>query len=432
MPNTKNTSYFWDLGLQTLKELETEEGILASSREEAYGCIFGRDTLITCLKLLRVYKKTRDVSLLFIVRKALVTLAQLQGRTINLESGEQPGKCIHEYRPSNHEHLTADLPRPWYVYEDRRMRNYDSVDATPLMLIAFYRYQQYADDGDFLVQMLPHIEAALSWCFNYGDSNGDGLIDYQLPPDRKAGGLITQNWMDSVESVFHETEGELVYPMAPVEVQAYTYLAYRLWAKFFGQRHREKSAELNRRADELRRLFNQKYPTEDPEGNKYLAWKIDGTGTPFRSVRSNMGHVLWASTNKYDDGEIDCILDREYIPAVVARLMMPDMFEPNAGIRTLSVLSRKFMPNSYHNGSIWPHDNGMIAEGFEIHGFLKEAEQVRTAMLSAVGYFGTPIELFVYMNGYYSDYCSDEGQMSCKKQAWSAASILEAAALAGA
>ncbi len=411
--------------MSTIKELETDEGILASAREEAYGCIFGRDTLITSLKLLRVYKKTHDEALLHLVRKALLALIPLQGTQLNIESGEEPGKCIHEYRPTGHERLTQDLDPKWYLYEDEKMRNYDTVDATPLMLIAIYRYWQYAKDDEFIDSVRSNVEAALEWCMRYGDSNGDGFIDYQFSKERKFGGLVNQNWMDSVESVFHETEGMLVYPLAPVEVQAYTYMAYRLWQKFFADSDREKSSLLQTKADQLRKLFNQNYVTEDPAGNIYLAFKLDGEGKPFRSVRSNMGHVLWASLNQEDDGEVDCVLESKHVSAIVYRMMMPDMFEPTAGIRTLSSLSRNYQPNSYHNGSIWPHDNAMIAEGFEIHGFHEEAKRIWSALINAISHFNTPIELYVY-NGNFTDWVGVDGQRSCRKQAWSAASILDA------
>jgi glycogen debranching enzyme len=139
-----------------------------------------------------------------------------------------------------------------------------------------------------------------------------------------------------------------------------------------------------------------------------------------------MGHVLWASTNLSDDGAVDGILTTELVPSIVARLMMSDMFESMAGIRTLSKFSKRFNYNSYHNGSIWPHDNSMIAEGFQNYGFNKEADDVYKASLDAIGYFKTPIELFVYEDGKYSDYLSDTGQRSCKQQAWSAAAILDA------
>jgi glycogen debranching enzyme len=427
MAKLHDKKYFYELGFSSIKELETDQGILASSRKEIYGCIFGRDSLITALKLLSVYKKNKDEYFLNLVRKILINLALLQGKEINLESGEQPGKCIHEFRPSGHEHLTKRSNQPWYVYQDYAMRNYDSVDATILFLIVIYRFWQVSEDELFLDQIMPAVELAFEWIFKYGDSNHDGFLDYAVSTARTSGGLETQDWMDSVESVFLEDGGEFKYPLAPVEVQAYTYMALRLWAVFFHKRDSAKSRMLNRSADDLKQLFNDKFVTRDSNKNIFLIFKIDGAGQLLRSVRSNMGYVLWASLNLNDDGVVDSILEKKYVGAIVKRLLMLDMFEPEAGIRTLSQHSVRYHPNSYHNGSIWPHDNSLIAEGLEIYGYYKEAKMVRRAILKAIDHFKTPIELFVYDQGRYSDYLSDTGQRACKVQAWSAAAILDAA-----
>lgn len=361
------------------------------------------------------------------MRKVLLSLASLQGKEVNLESGEEPGKIIHEFRTERHEHLTQKESKPWYLYPDGVMRNYDSVDATSLFLIAALRYFQASKDEDFLRQILPHVEEALFWLENYADRNGDGLIDYQLDPKRNSGGLINQNWMDSIESTFHETGEEVVYPLAPVEAQAYTYLAYRLWSRFFYARNRTLSFDLEIKADELKKIFNDKFVIEG-FGNTYLASAIDAEGRPLTSARSSMGHTLWAALTVELDGVSDCILEKSHIPSVVGRLLQPDLFEPEAGIRTLSQLSVAFNPNSYHNGSIWPHDNSMIAEGFGNFGFLDEAALVREALLKAVFHFKTPVELFVY-DKTYLDYLSETGQESCKTQAWSAAAILTSVSL---
>ncbi|HYE22456.1 MAG TPA: amylo-alpha-1,6-glucosidase [Verrucomicrobiae bacterium] len=421
----ENKEYFWDLGLSAIKQLETDQGILASSRTEAYACIFGRDSAISALKILRAYKKTKDPYFLEVVRKILINLAVLQGRKENIESGEQPGKAIHEYRPEKHERLTKKLNPPWYVYEDDKMRNYDSVDSTPLFLICVYRYWQLSNDERFMEILMPNIRMGLDWIMEYSDSNGDGFVDYELSPKRVHGGLVTQNWMDSTESVFHETGGVLVYPMAPVEVQAYVYLTYRLWSNYFKTREPALAEKFDQKAINLKELFNKKFPAVDPDGNYYLVSKLDGEGKQFRSVRSDMGHTLWASLNMEDDGTVDSIVYAEDIPKIVKRLVMPDIFEPDAGIRTLSKLSVNFQPNSYHNGSIWPHDNAMIAEGFEVHGFLKEAKKIKAAVLKAIKHFKTPIELFVYIDGKYSEYISENGSRACMIQAWTAASLLD-------
>jgi len=417
--------FFWKLGLSTIKELETDQGILASGREEIYGCIFGRDSLITALKLLKAYDTTKQRYFLDVVRKILVTLAALQGKQVNIESGEEPGKCIHEFRTDNYEHLINHPQKPWYLYPDKIMRNFDSVDATPLFLIAIYRYWQKSGDSAFLDAIRPAADSALEWLLDFGDSNNDGFIDYCPNPERKHGGLATQNWMDSEESVFHENGEAVAYPVAPVEVQGYAYLALKLWARHYAAIDPGLSASLDGRAKKMKQLFNRHYVLEDKDGI-FLASAIDGKGKPLAAVRSSMGHVIWAGLDRENDGCLDSILEDRYIPSLARRLMAKDLFEPEAGIRTLSTGSVKFSANSYHNGSIWPHDNSIIAEGLEKFGFREEAAQIRQAIFKALSFFGTPIELFVYENGEYKDYCSPSGQRACKKQAWSAASLLAA------
>jgi glycogen debranching enzyme len=412
----------WNLGFETIKELETELGILASGKEEIYGCIFGRDSLITSLKLLRVYEHTKDVYFLNLVRKILINLSLLQGKEVNIESGEEPGKCIHEYRPHNHEHLTKQLEMPWYVYPDNAMRNYDSVDSTPLFLIASYRYWQLSQDQTFIDALNSNIMVALKWLTTFADTNGDGFIDYRLHPDRTCGGLITQSWMDSIESVFHEDGTSAARPIAPVEAQGYMFLALKLWSEFFKSINPIVSAELETRAFELKKAFNVTFIISDSQGLS-LGAAIDGNHKILTSARSSMGHVLWSSLEEEKDGRRESIVNDEFIPKIVERLMKPDLFEPKAGIRTLSTLSNHYSPNSYHNGSIWPHDTSIVASGFDIFGYHQESSEIRSAILSALDHFKTPIELFVYDND-YAEYCSPGGQRACKKQAWAAASLL--------
>lgn len=440
--NITNWDYFWTLGIEAVKELETERGILASAKTELFGCIFGRDSLITSLHLLKAYQYTHQEYFITVVRKVLLTLSDLQGVDLNIESGEQPGKIIHEYRPDQHEHLTrpggaSGNERPWYLYPDQIMRNYDTVDATPLFLIAVYRYYQLTlksgqPDKEFLDKIMPHVKAAINWLFWYADSDKDGFVDYQLHPQRRYGGLQNQNWMDSSEATFHEDGSPVVYPIAPVEAQAYTYVALRMWSIFFSKHKTEGrqsdkyiSNVLNRQAGELKERFNQRFVMHNPE--PVLASGIDGQGKLLESVRSSMGHVLWASLNHEDDGEVDGILDQKYVESIVKRLLSADMFEPEAGIRTLSRKSAGFEPNSYHNGSIWPHDNSMIADGLEAYGYEDESWLVRIAMLKAVSHFKHPLELYVY-DREYSDYKAPHGQMANRMQAWSAAAILSAVA----
>ncbi|MDP2647926.1 MAG: amylo-alpha-1,6-glucosidase [Candidatus Yanofskybacteria bacterium] len=409
-----------DLGLRTIRELETDNGILASSRQEIFGCIFGRDSLITSLHLLQAYRKTKNEYLIGVVKKIILNLAELQGQEENIESGEEPGKCIHEFRPDNHAHLTSRSEKPWYLYPDKIMRNYDSVDSTPLFLIALYRYYQISGDTETIQRLVPNARDAVTWLFKYGDSNLDGLIDYQFRPERTYGGLITQNWMDSGEALFHEDGSEVRYPVAPVEVQAYAYLALRLWAPYLEGIDPEQSYYMKQRAQQLWVLFNDKFKM--PDGG--LASGIDGDDRQLTAVRSSIGHTLWAALDPELDGSLDCIVEESFIPKIVDRLMKEDLFEPHAGIRTLSAGSAKFNPRSYHNGSIWPHDNAMIARGLENYGYTREAELIRLSMRWAIAQFKTPLELFVYSNGSYEEYRSATGQGPCPKQAWTAAALL--------
>jgi glycogen debranching enzyme len=412
----------WNLGVKSIKELETERGILASGREEVFGCIFGRDSLITSLSLLLVYKKTGDTYFLELVKKILSNLALLQGKEVNIESGEEPGKCIHEYRPKDHERLTAIGAGSWYVYPDKAMRNYDSVDATPLLLMAFYKYYKASGDESFLVQHLPNIRQAISWLTQYGDSNGDGFIDYRFHPDRIYGGLKTQSWMDSAESIFYESSNEIPsYPIAPVEVQAYTYVALREWGEYFLLHDQDLAEDLLKRAKILKERFNSTFVI-NRRGRFSLGFALDGNKKLLKSARSSMSHCLWAVAG--DESKKESILDNEYVPGLVTRLLSRDLFLPRAGIRTVSSRSSHFDPRSYHNGSVWPHDTAILAEGLEKWGYSDEARRVRQSLLHAYSHFSTPIELFAYYRGRFREYQNPSGGGACRVQAWSAASIL--------
>lgn len=415
----------WELGLKSIRELETNEGILASSRNEAYGCIFGRDSLITVLKLLRIYERTREEYFLRVTEKVLRTLGNLQGRSHQIESGEQPGKIIHEFRPDNHAHLTSLAESPWFIYPTGEMRNYDSVDSTPLFLIAVGEYMRLSSDRAFATSLLPNVRQALMWLMDWGDSNGDAFIDYSLHPERTFGGLSVQSWMDSTESVFYEDTPERPpYPIAPVEVQAYAWVALKTWGDYFSaltnEEDKANGARYLSRAKKLKIRFNQAFVLAGPRSAS-LAFAIDGRGQALTAARSTMGHVLWATYK----GE--SILDAQFVPHIRNRLLSRDMFVPQAGIRTLSKLSKHYDPLSYHNGSIWPHDTAILAEGLENFGYTQDAERVRAALRQAYSYFKTPIELFGYARG-FKEYAHANGTGgACRIQAWSAAALLSVA-----
>src|SRR5258708_6709649 len=174
------------IAYQTLLDLATDEGINASGKDEIYGCIFGRDSFITILHILQAHANKPDQELLSICKRSLLTLASLQGKKFNLESGEEPGKFIHEFRREKHGHLTTSRSKneqkpwenPWFLYSDNTVRSYDSIDSTPLGLIALYKYYQVTKDGEFLMSILPSVEAALNWIVTFGDGDKDLFLEY--------------------------------------------------------------------------------------------------------------------------------------------------------------------------------------------------------------------------------------------------------------
>ncbi|HYK08094.1 MAG TPA: amylo-alpha-1,6-glucosidase [Candidatus Eisenbacteria bacterium] len=408
-----------------LRDLETPEGINASGKDEVFGCIFGRDSFITILKILKANKTKHDHDLLQMCKKSLLTHCSLQGTQENIESGEQPGKFIHEYRVDKYERL-VNRPLPWYIYPDKILRNYDSIDATPLGLIALYKYWETTKDSEFLKSVLPSVKHALQWIIRYGDMDDDYLIEYELPRSRKFGGLVVQSWADSLPSLA-DKEGNLPsYPIAPVEVQAISYVALMLWSDYFLE-HEKKSKGgkvLSRFATQLKKTFEEKFLLKS-NGLWYLAQALNGEKNPVPTITSNPLLCMWASYEK--NGKRYSIIDEVYITDMVKRAFQPDLFVPHAGIRTMSALSPTFNPNenSYHNGSFWPMLNGLIVEGLDNFGFTQEASLLTHAMLQPIHHFDSPIELYIEKEGDYLPYKSMYGQSSCMNQAWSAAAIYD-------
>lgn len=423
--NTADLAQFRQSVYQNLLDLVTDEGINASGKDEIYGCIFGRDSALTILKILKVYQKFPSSELLQICRRALLTLCVLQGKEVNIESGEQPGKFIHEYRKEKHEHLTGLSEKPWYLYPDGIMRNYDSLDSTPLALLAIYKYWEVTQDCEFLSLVLPHVEQGLNWIITYGDSNKDNLVDYQFHPERRYGGLLVQSWTDSHESL-RKVDGLFPkYPIAPVEVQGKAWLVLKLWSGFYADSSPAFSHKLSVQADKLKYVFNKLFIFED--GDYYFGGQaIDGNGRLIKTITANPLISLWAA--KKQAGKVECIVKEEFLQSIVKRAFLPDLFDKEAGIRTMSTLSSTFNPNrdSYHNGSFWPMLNGLITEGLENFGFLKEAEKLKQASLKPLFHFKSPVELYIKDHlGNFVEYASPSGQVGCKVQAWSAASALD-------
>jgi glycogen debranching enzyme len=416
----KDLKHLYYLAYNTILELENSNGISASGKEDPFSAFFGRDSMISCLKLLRVYKRKPDKILLRIISNTLKTAVRLQGKTINPMSGEETGKIIHEYREKGTETLKS-REAPWYTYPDGTLRNYDSIDSSPLFLILAGEYYNLIRDKSFLDSILPSVENVFYWIKNYGNLNtNDEFLEYFLHRPEPYGGLANQGWMDSGESL-------LIYgkppkePVALVEVQGYYFKALRLWADIYQKINKEKSQELRKTSEKVKGEFNNLFLLRTEELH-FFAQAIFSGKAQILERRSNPGHCLWASVER--DGKFESVIDDNYIPDVVQRLMKPDLFDPIGGIRTLTTKSRFFDPCSYHNGSFWPFDNGLIAEGFENFGFNKEAKMMKTAVLGVIKEFNSPIELYCLKDGKTIEY--KEGDIrSAKKQAWTAATILD-------
>jgi len=414
--------------IESLINLEGEDGIQASGKDEVFGCIFGRDSAITILKILSAYKANKIDAfdpLLRMSKKTLFTLSELQGKEFNSESGEQVGKCIHEFRKDKYERL-INRPKPWYVYPDGILRNYDSIDSTPLFLIAVYKFFEATKDGNFLIKMLPSVELGLNWIISYGDMDKDYLLEYDTVEKRKFGGLVVQSWTDSHESLRRKNGEFPLYPIAPVEVQGYAWLALKLWADYYKKAGNLVFAnKIEQFAKDLKKRFNDLFILKD-NGLHFAAQALDGAKNQIETITANPILLLWAVYE--NNGLRESILEDRYVDEFVERVFQKDMFSEKAGVRTMSALSPTFngAQNSYHNGSYWPKVNGMIYEALKKWGFNEKAIELRDASLKPIEHFKTPIELYVTdENGSYFEFQTSWGKRGCKQQAWSAAAILD-------
>lgn len=425
----------------SLTSLFSEDGIDASGKEDVFGCFFGRDTSITVLKIIKsCSNKSKTFSLdheklLAVCRRSLLTMARLQGKEINPDSGEEPGKFVHEFRRNNLERVLKTenkhwLDKPWFIYPDGILRNYDSIDSTPLGLIAIYKYYQLTKDKEFLLEVLPAVKKGLAWIKDFGDLDNDYLLEYRIHPDRKYGGLVVHSWTDSHESVTQASGLFPKYPIAPVEVQGYAWLALKLWGKFFkrNQELAESSSyysDLFKFARLMKDEFNKKFIFIN-EGLYYAAQALDGDKNRIETLTGNPLLLLWASY-RYK-GIAYSILDRKYVVDLVTRAFKKDLFDKHAGIRTMSSKSLTYNPgqDSYHNGSFWPKLNGMAYEGLVKWRMILHAKKLKSATIKPIRHFGTPIELYIRnKNGEYIEYKGKDGITSSKNQAWSAAVVLD-------
>src|SRR5205085_1375321 len=313
---------------------------------------FGRDTLITCMQTLLFGPE--------LARGALEVLAELQATEDDPTIDAEPGKIVHEVRHGK-------AAKTWFK------KYYGTVDATPLYLILLSELWRWTDDTPLVRALKDPALRALAWIDEYGDGDGDGFVEYER---RTPNGLENQSWKDSGDSQrFHD--GRIAKaPIAPCEVQGYVYDAKRRMAELAREvwRDRGLADRLEREADELKARFNEAFWVEERGG--FYALALDRDKQRVDSLTSNVGHLLWSG-----------IVPDERVDAIVDRLMAEPLWS-GWGVRTMSAEDAGYNPLSYHNGTVWPHDNSLIAWGLARHRRWSECQRIARRLLDAAGHFG--------------------------------------------
>jgi glycogen debranching enzyme len=355
-----------------------------------YSTVFGRDGLITALESLWLQPS--------LARGVLKYLAATQADHVDPDRDAEPGKIVHEVR---HGEMAALREIPFGQY-------YGSIDSTPLFLMLAGAYYERTADRTLIESLWPNIERALSWIDKYGDRDGDSFAEYQ---SQAGDGLVQQGWKDSHDSVFHADGSPAEAPVALCEVQGYCYAARRdaaVLALALGKEQR--ASELASQAANLQARFEREFWCE---GLGMYALALDGHKRPCRVRASNAGQCLFTG-----------IASPERARRVAETLMSEAMFS-GWGVRTLASTEVRYNPLSYHNGSVWPHDNALIAWGLDRYHLKQPVLAILSGMFQA--------SRFVDLHRLPELWCGlprREGEgptlypVACAPQAWSAAALL--------
>jgi glycogen debranching enzyme len=331
----------------------SQVGALPAAGLPWFMSIFGRDSVITSLQALPFVPELSKTTLL--------ALAAWQGTRVDDFRDEEPGKILHELRYGE---LTAFEERPQSPY-------YGAADATPLFLVLLDEYASWTGDYQIVRDLELEARAALAWIDGYGDHNGDGYVDYER---RRETGLDNQCWKDSWNSILFADGSNSKLPRATCEIQGYVYdakvrcarLAREVW------KDPELAVRLERSAADLKDRFNREYWMEN---RSCFALAIDGDHRLVDSITSNIGHLLWSG-----------IADEDKAARCVEHLMSDKLFS-GWGVRTMAEGEGGYNPIGYHLGTVWPHDNSIIAWGLTRYGYRKEAARVAVGILQAAAFF---------------------------------------------
>ncbi len=315
--------------------------------------MFGRDSILTSYQALPFVPE--------LAATTLKVLAISQGKVMDDFREEEPGRILHELRFGE---LTHFHERPQSPY-------FGASDTTPLYLVLLDEYERWTGDTELVRSLEPNARAALEWIDKYGDSDGDGYIEYEKKTDV---GLDNQCWKDSWNSILF-ANGELApTPRATCEIQGYAYdakvrtarLAREVW------KDTKLATRLEAEAQKLKERFNKDFYVPD---RKFFALALDGKKRKVDSLSSNIGHLLWSG-----------IVDKDKAADVARHLMSPDLFS-GWGVRTMGKKETGYNPIEYHCGTVWPHDNSFIAAGLARYGYRKEAAQIIAAIFEASVFF---------------------------------------------
>ncbi|MDZ5811818.1 glycogen debranching N-terminal domain-containing protein [Halorubrum sp. AD140] len=385
----------WDPVLQEAERnlleltLDTEYGPVLAAGVPWFATVFGRDSLIAAFQSLQVRPD--------IAKATCRYLAAHQASESDDFRAATPGKILHETR-SGETTIREETPHSPY---------YGTVDATPLFVVLVHEVWRYTGDDAFVRELWPHVEAALNWLTDHGDTDGDGFLEY--PADHDGHGLTHQAWKDSGDGIVHADGSHPTGPLAVAEVQGYAYDA-RNRAADLAERvmgDEDHADVLRRDATELQRQFDDAFWLSDEQ---FYAVALDGDNEPVTTVTSNPGHCLWSG-----------IVPDHREDAVVDRLLSQDMFT-GWGIRTLSRTHAAYNSQSYHRGSVWPHDNSLCVLGIAAAGRQDDARQVARGLVEVARARGNNRlpELFAGFDRDETTTPVEYGE-ACEPQAWAAA-----------
>jgi glycogen debranching enzyme len=368
--------------------INTKKGLLVPAAGIPwYDTIFGRDSLITSLQTLMLNPTLSQSTLRF--------LTIYQGNKVDTWTDEQPGKILHEIREGELANLHHIPHTPYY----------GTIDATLLYIILMSESNRWLGDAKFLSDMRSGAEAAAVWIDDYGDLDKDGFVEYIRLSEKL--GLVNQGWKDSHDSIVFSDSRLAQPPIALSEVQGYSYDARLRFAELYPDSDR--AGHMKEKASMMKSKFNQDF-WMDKKG--FFAEALDRDKNLVDSITTNPGHCLWSG-----------LIDRGKAEKTARRIMEPDMYS-GWGIRTLASSEKAYDPQSYHNGSIWPHDNSIVAWGLKNYGFAEEANKIITSLIDASKHFDYRLpELFC-------GYPKEENKppiiyhSTCSPQAWASGSII--------